>query len=484
MKGYRRPTESSLLKGQTRPDPLEYWRTHYPKNASQAGNPFLSVENANKLRRAKLARMQNGNRANSGALKPQWVLNVEKEVELARQNKLKRERDEATTKASKKAQNEALRIAMQRNEDRENAIAMKQLEEFEKKRNAALKARYNAENEARYALQNELNRERKAEWKKKAMNAARNEALRNAASRANRARNEALEAAWWASQNATTLNARPAATRPANIAQSLPLALPIPSSTYSNTNVAALLDVIAVQNKRIYTAAYQMNELRDEMIIFEKFWSAAEKLNKSMMMRVSPTPDEFYLQNNQNKQVQRQIVRQRKNIHFLQRLSRTRNAWVITRNDIKGVKFGMVAKGLEAARRNRSLPREATGVIGAVDRLRKAYQKAVTPQQMRAWLGMVHAYVMVTHEMMPIFRIAKELAKSAYMLEASHHAQIVGSMKLLPPAAMSYLVPALTPYRNDRTKSLRVACNLIMMTLIIAAMLLFVYLRKMRLIRR
>lgn len=273
--------------------------------------------------------------------------------------------------------------------------------------------------------------------------------------------------------------------RPANIAPLPLLQPPPPPPMYSNTNVSALLNIITHQSKRMEAARKMIAEgqigLRIVTDVVNEIFDA-EQRNMGTMMYVPPSSNEVSARNNQ---VLRQIVRRRKNAHFLQRASRTRNAWVITYNDIKGVKFGMAAKGLEAARRNRTLPREANDIVGTVDRIRQAYQKAITPQQMRAWLDTVQAFVLVTqHVMMPIYRIAKELAQTAYMLEASHHAEIAGSMKILPSAAMSYFAPTLTPYRNDRTRSLGAACKIVMMTLMIAVLLLFVYLNKMRLIRR
>jgi hypothetical protein len=86
--------------------------------------------------------------------------------------------------------------------------------------------------------------------------------------------------------------------------------------------------------------------------------------------------------------------------------------------------------------------------------------------------------------MMNIFRIAKDLALTVYMIDASQYAQIVESMKLLPATAMSFMAPSLTPYRNDRTRILGATCKIIMMTLMIAVLLLSVYLKKIRLIRR
>jgi len=274
----------------------------------------------------------------------------------------------------------------------------------------------------------------------------------------------------------TMMNAAPP-TRPrsANVAPG-PLAHPL--LTY--TNVAALLDVIVGQKTRINTAVSQMHKLGRELRIVEQFWAAAENRNKASMQYVPPSPNEIFARNDQ---MRRQLVRQRKNIHFLKRMSRTRNAWIVTRTDLKGVKFGMVSKGLDAARRNGTLPREAKDIVGAVDRLWQGYKKSITPQQMRAWLDMVQAFILATQAMMPIYRLAKDLALTVYMLDASQYAQIVESMKLLPTAAMSFMAPALTPYRNDRTQTLGATCKIIMMTLMIAVLLLFVYLKKIRLIR-
>jgi hypothetical protein len=274
----------------------------------------------------------------------------------------------------------------------------------------------------------------------------------------------------------TMMNAAPTRPRSANVAPG-PLAHPL--LTY--TDVAALLDVIVGQKTRINTAGRQLRALSLEMRASEKFWAAAENRNKALMQYVPPSPNEIFARNNQ---VRRQLVRQRKNFHFLKRASRTRNAWIITRNDINGTKFGVVAKGLDAARRNGTLPREAKDIVGAVDRLWQGYTNAITPQQMRAWLDTVQAFVLATQQMMNIFRIAKDLALTVYMIDASQYAQIVESMKLLPATAMSFMAPSLTPYRNDRTRILGATCKIIMMTLMIAVLLLFVYLKKIRLIRR
>ena len=267
--------------------------------------------------------------------------------------------------------------------------------------------------------------------------------------------------------------------RPANTA-SRPLQT-TPSLTYSNTEVAALLDVIVGQKTRINTARRQLHALSLEARMAEEFWAAADNHNKAAMQYIPPSPNEIFARNDQ---IRRQLVRRSKNIYFLKRASRTRNTWIITRTDIRGVKFGIVSKGLDAARRNGTLPREAKDIVGAVDRLWMGYKNAITPQQMRAWLDTVQAFILATQQMMTIFRIAKDLALTVYMLDASQYAQIVESMKLLPAAAMSFMAPALTPYRNDRTRTLGAMCKIIMMTLMIAVLLLFVYLRKTRLIRR
>jgi len=434
MEGFRRPTKSSSAKAQNRPPPLEWWKT-YAGPGKKVPDPFMGPGRSN-------AQIAMNNKILANALAQNALFEKQNPGVSAR-----RAGPRVATKTMTDLLSKARYIQKVKDSVDWNRLA---------KGPRPLNPRRASNGSIRGVLKERmalLKEARKYDPKYYAQIVAENR-KNTIATRASRTQPIIT----------TMMNAAPPTANVALGPLAHPLQNPAPPLTYSNTNVAALLDVIVGQKTRINTAVSQMHTLGRELRIVEQFWAAAENRNKALIQYVPPSPNEIFARNDQ---VRRQLVRRRKNIHFLKRASRTRNAWIVTRTDLNGVKFGMVSKGLDAARRNGTLPREAKDIVGTVDRLWQGYKKSITPQQMRAWLDTVQAFILATQAMMPIYRIAKDLALTVYMLDAKQ-----------------ILIPALTPYRNDRTRTLSATCKIIMMTIMIAVLLLFVYLKKVRLIRR
>jgi hypothetical protein len=401
--------------------PPKYSRggSSWPNNISGPGEPFLSAKNAN--RRAKFARMQNGNTA----LGTRLASDVEKEVELVRKNKQTKLKLERNAAAQKKALDESIQSANQLQKANNNN-AMKKLEQYEKMQNAALKSRYNAENEAEYARQNELNRARREEWKKKAQNASRNGALRNASLRANRAGNQALGSLWLQKSNGANAsprrNARPAATMKLARRNAL---LPV-----GEGQLNLYKRQIFEQNKRIELMRSLFFQLRDQFKIFrltilEQYVDGPSTapfnaiLEQFVGGHSAPPPlqQPTYMLNDK---LRRKWMRRKKNV-FMQKRANAENArmakFTILRSEAARANFNVLSKQLVVARQSRALPRGVVSIITSMERIQQGMQRARTPQQQRSAMHKIAPFIRVTSHLAPIFGLALGLAARVFIVK-------------------------------------------------------------------